>query len=132
MPLFASYYGLNRTQALNLKHWEFEQYRKFFYQQKARDTLSNYQSVGMAFGGSKEDTREYLEDLRNRAGYCVAKKSYNSKDVVKIVKESINEQERSFGIFDNLMGISPIEQYEALKTESFVGYGDQQLTELEN
>lgn len=87
--------------------------------------MSNYQSVSMAFSGSKEDTKEYLEDLRQRAGYGVGRKSYKSQDVVTIVQDSINKQERSFGIFDNLMGISPIEQYKALKTETFTGYGDQ-------
>lgn len=78
----------------------------------------------MAFGGSKEDTREYLDDLRNRAGYGGVRKSYSPRDVVTVVQNSVTKEERSFGIFDNLMGISPIEQYEALKTENFVGYGD--------
>ena len=67
--MFASYYGLTRKEALKLKHWEFENYRKYYRQQKARDTLTNYQCIGLAFGGSAEDSKEYIADLKDRAGY---------------------------------------------------------------
>lgn len=67
--MFAAYYGLPRKEALRLKHWEFEQYRRYYHQQKARDALSSYQCTGLAFGGSAKDSKDYIEDLRVRAGY---------------------------------------------------------------
>lgn len=116
---------MTRQQALSLKHWEFESCRKFFYQQKARDAFSNYQSVGMAFGGSKEDTKEYLDDLRDRAGYNTKPKRY------QIVNNATDNDAaerskpiRALSIFDNMMGIQPLEIYEDLKVNRIEGYGD--------
>lgn len=113
---------MSRNEALNLKHWEFESCRKFFYQQKARDALSNYQSVGMAFGGSKEDTKEYLSDLRDRAGYNTTRKHH---EIVSNSEQGSDDKPvRAMGIFDNLLGVQTIETYKELKTNNFEGYGE--------
>jgi hypothetical protein len=69
----------------------------------------------MAFGGSKEDTKEYLADLRERAGYNVKRKGD------KVVG---SEKVRAIGIFDNMMGIQPIDVYEELRINKIDGYGD--------
>jgi hypothetical protein len=121
-----SYYGMTRKEALSLKHWEFESCRKFFYQQKARDALSNYQSVSMAFGGSKEDTKEYLNDLRERAGYNTKPKRYQIINNVTTIDAGERAKPiRALSIFDNMMGIQPLEVYEDLKVNKIEGYGDE-------
>lgn len=83
-----------------LKHWEFEQYRRFFYQQKAKDTLNTYQCVGLAFGGSSKDSKEYIADLRDRAGYPVTNAKSGSGTVTP---------------FANIMGIPSADDYLKLK-----------------
>lgn len=39
-----------------------------FSQQQARDTLSLYQAVGMAFGGKPKDAQVYVKTLRKVSG----------------------------------------------------------------
>jgi hypothetical protein len=88
-------------EALSLKHWEFEQYRQFYYRQKARDTLNTYQCVGLAFGGSSKDSQEYISDLRERAGYTIA------------TAKSSSSTARPFA---NIMGIPSADDYLKIKS----------------
>lgn len=87
---------------MGLKHWEFEQYRQFYYRQKARDTLNTYQCVGLAFGGSSKDSKEYISDLRERAGYTLVTPRSNSNTVNPFV---------------NIMGIPSADDYLKIKGE---------------
>ncbi len=83
-----------------MKHWEFEQYRQFYYRQKAKDTLNTYQCVGLAFGGSSKDSQEYISDLRERAGYTIAVAKSGSGTAIP---------------FANIMGIPSADDYLKIK-----------------
>lgn len=77
-------YGLSRSEALQLPHWEFQQLVVAFSQQKARDTLSLYQAVGMAFGGKPKDVSKYVETLRKAGGSTEDRKEEANKNPKKI------------------------------------------------
>ena len=105
MPLLRAAYGLSRAEALELPHWEFQQLVVAFSQQKARDTLSLYQAVGMAFGGKPRDTAKYVETLRKASGQMDNKPT----EVKKPRKMS-----ESFG---GMPGIPTAEDYQAIVAE---------------
>ncbi len=77
-----------------------------FSQQKARDTLSLYQAVGMALGGKEKDVKAYLGILRKASGAKEAE-AKTSKS-----KLSLGE---SFG---SMPGILTAEQYREMVAQA--------------
>lgn len=102
MPLLRASYGLTRLEALKLPHWEFQQLVVAISQQQARDTLSLYQAVGMAFGGKPKDAEKYVKTLRK------ASVSFDRDSEPK-------EQTKSkTSIFSDITGIPSAAEYKAM------------------
>lgn len=94
-------YGLSRLEALDLPHWEFQQLVQAFHQQQARDTLSLYQAVGLAFGGKPKDTKQYVATLRKASGVV-------DKERAEAKKKKTSE---IGSIFANLSGLGSVADY---------------------
>ena len=72
-----------------------------YSQQQARETLSLYQAVGMAFGGKPKDARQYVDSLRRASG---------QKDEEK--KKTRNPGQ----VFASLSGLGSVEDYQRAVT----------------
>lgn len=99
MPILRAIYGLGRHEALQLPHWEFQQLVVAYSQQQARETLSLYQAVGMAFGGKQKDVRQYVDSLRRASGHKEKKTS------------------KPGSVFASLSGLGSVEDYKRAATE---------------
>lgn len=68
-------------------------------QQQAKDTLSLYQAVGLAFGGKQKDVRQYVESLRRASG---------QKDRDRIEKKKTSNPG---SVFASLAGLGTVSDY---------------------
>lgn len=71
-------------------------------QQQARDTLSLYQAVGMAFGGKPKDAAAYVKTLRKVGGHFDRE------------QEPTDQPKGKTSIFSDITGIPSAEEYKAM------------------
>lgn len=69
-------------------------------QQQARDTLSLYQAVGMAFGGKPKDAEKYVKTLRKVGGQFDRQ------------QEPPEQQRSKTSIFSDITGIPSMAEYQ--------------------
>lgn len=69
LPVLRAKYGLSRSDALALPHWEFHSLYDSAQAQDAQEILGTMQSIGLAMGGTKGESGKLYESLMQRAGY---------------------------------------------------------------
>lgn len=73
-----------------------------FSQHQARDTLSLYQAVGMAFGGKPKDAEKYVKTLRKVSGHF-------DREPEPITDEKTGQKT---SIFSGISGIPSMAEYQ--------------------
>ncbi len=77
--------------ALDLPAWEFEAKLAYARKHQARQALELYQVVSVASWGDKESRKEYMNEMKGRAGYKPQKKQETTLPTQEELKGKVSK-----------------------------------------